>query len=280
MRCFSQLQLVSKFVFSGLFFLSASHAEAFSVGATPEELNGMISNECSGFILDMALPDSAHPLLLTNGHCATEPMMSGTEILGDFPLNRHIGIYGADSKSYTASDVRVIYATMIDTDVAILELPSTTIGARRAKGIQMYPIADSSTVGDTIEVISGEWREKLVCKISYMVDQLLEGDTLSRNVFALGDSCVAKGGFSGSPMFNKNKEVVGLLTTGYDGTGPDCSENNPCELRPGGEKFINADLSYATQVRMIKGCFNSTGNFELNLPSCNLPKPFTRKGRK
>ena len=85
--------------------------------------------------------------------------------------------------------------------------------------------------------------------------------------------CEVIGGTSGSPILAKGQRVVvGINNTGNE-SGQSCTQNNPCEVSPQGEKKILAGRGYGQQTYWFYGCLDSQFQLDLNQESCLLPKP-------
>ena len=80
------------------------------------------------------------------------------------------------------------------------------------------------------------------------------------------------GGSSGSPLFDRTDQVVGMITTTTAGAqaGGDCWLNKPCERTADGARAV-PDTSYAVSVTGLAGCFPD-GVFALTA-GCSLPVP-------
>ncbi len=81
-----------------------------------------------------------------------------------------------------------------------------------------------------------------------------------------------KGGSSGSPVISSlNDGVFGLInTTNIDADSP-CYLGGPCESTTQGVNY-SGNTSYMLSVLGVQGCFNSSGQFDINAPDCKLDK--------
>jgi Trypsin-like peptidase domain len=250
-------------------------------------------SSCTGFFVQPQPNPDAPAYVLTNGHCIDllENLLSPNEIVVD----RSLRTYGrapailtftpnyfaqVDRRRSTFTAKRVLYATMKNNDVALLEL-SVSQKDLMASGITPLQIAAKpAPVGTKIEVIGvpGEsipsthhYLHRVGCSMGATV-RVKEGDYEWKQ--ALRHRCSLVGGMSGSPMLAKGK-VVGIVNTG-GGTGGRrsqlCTLDNPCEISKDGKQQPTANYNYGQLVSKFPGCFTK-GVFNLQQPSCQLEKP-------
>jgi hypothetical protein len=77
------------------------------------------------------------------------------------------------------------------------------------------------------------------------------------------------GGNSGSPVFDPDGNVVGIIntTTVAAAPGGECYLGHPCELAVAGAGMV-ADTSYAIPVDGVAACFTAAGTFDVS--ACDL----------
>ena len=266
------------------FALSLSPVILFSFAAeasrsTQEELNGtarldMAQEFCSAFVINVGRTDDAKAILATNGHCIRDPLLTATEVVGNFKFEGSAGIYGQTVSGYSeivGSGIQVLYGTMKGTDVGILEIP-TTNGELKQKGIHIFSLGEAPSPKSEIKVVSGAWRETYVGSVIGTELTIHEGSWEWINSFSFSDELSRiRGGYSGSPILDSAGNVVGILNTVFAGTSDACSEDNPCEVGKNGEKLTFAQRVYGQQIVGIKSCFGKAGEFDLSLKNCPLP---------
>jgi V8-like Glu-specific endopeptidase len=257
------------------FFLCLNEALAVNgiESATNEDLSGMAKLGCSGALVNVGRKESERALILTNGHCVRSKLLRPGEVLtrGDFDRGV-IGIGG--SKGWVrVRPARIVYATMTDLDVALIEIEESYEKLRRL-GSKVYKIANEKAArGVQVRIISGYWKEKQECYVEDIITELLEADWTWRKSLALSKSCQVRGGYSGSPVFDlATGKIVAVVNTGNE-SGERCTLNNPCEVDQWGRRLVFQDRAYAQPVTAFLGCFTSHGQFELTLETCQLPKP-------
>ncbi|MEK7802474.1 MAG: serine protease [Pseudomonadota bacterium] len=264
----------SAILFQLVFLFIFQNAQAFIDNeATLEELNGMAALNCSGALIDVGGRPQDNAVILTNGHCARQPFLKPNEVVTNIEYNRTPIKITAGKKKVTIQSARVLYATMHQTDLALIELDQTN-GDLADLGAKFSKIAEYAlSAGTEIRVTSGYWREKQDCKILYFVDRLNEGDWRFTNSQALSEGCKVRGGYSGSPIFNHaDGLIIGVVNTVNDGSDKACAVNNPCEDHGRPEPVSHLGRGYGQDVSAVNSCFDSQGKFNLSLPSCKLPK--------
>jgi V8-like Glu-specific endopeptidase len=250
-------------------------------------------SSCTGFFIQSAARSANTPAyVLTNAHCIDliENLLSPTEIV----VNQQLRSYGRNPPilSYTPNYFKgdrnrstyivkkILYATMKNSDVALLEL---NISQRELmlQGISPLALANHpASTGAKIEVIgipgeaipaSEQFIYRSTCPLGPTV-RLKEGGYEWRK--ALRHRCSLLGGMSGSPMISGGK-VVGIVNTG-GGTGgrrsPLCTLDNPCEIGAGGRRQPTTSSNYGQLVHQLTDCFDQ-GIFNLNRSGCQLEKP-------
>lgn len=233
----------------------------------------------AAFIKTSNSPD-AKAYLLTNGHCAQDAFnyTSSNTVNLDYPVSYSTQFnyfHNSQGNTIPVTVNRVSYSTMKDIDLAILQTDKT-IGQMMAFGLQPYPLAPSlPTSGEQI-VISGIPINVGALQLSYC-KQGYKVDVVEKNWHWNGvdnNNCQGiSSGSSGSPVFNVNREVIGVInTTNVGSVGQTCYSGNPCEVGPRGA-LIEADLNYMIPTHQLQSCFDEEGDFNINNQNCSLPKP-------
>jgi V8-like Glu-specific endopeptidase len=264
--------------------LSAEQGRTYNgVGSLENQEKGF----CTAFFLNTGGEGNAPAYAITNGHCYG---------ISFFPTSKEIIVNRSSSMvlkfNYFVNEEtrvrpvlvrRVVYATLKNTDIAILELDTTFKQLVREGFTPLNMDSVPPTVGEPVQVIgipvsgvnpSLSFLHKVVCEV---------GDTVSirEDVYQLDTSirhhCSVVGGMSGSPMISfKSNQVVAIVNTAVNDealTQPECSLNRPCELSNDGKVATFPKENYAQRVNNVLSCFDQKGIFNLNLSSCNLEKP-------
>jgi hypothetical protein len=170
---------------------------------------------------------------------------------------------------------KIVYATMTDTDLALLELNANYSQIRQQTGVEALTLSDHRpAVGVAIEIPSGYWERTYSCMIDGFVNRLKEGDWMFTDSIRYSESgCEVVGGTSGSPIVSVSSgEVIGINNTGNE-SGRRCTINNPCEIDETGAITVLRGRGYGQQTYTLYSCLSATAVFDLSLPGCVLPKP-------
>lgn len=227
--------------------------------------------DCSGSIVRWTTDDQARAVLLTNAHClffippgahAVNRPGSWTPVLFNAEGGLHFERLGR---------TRLLYATMTDTDLALLELP-WSYGELRGAGIPAFEIASQTArAGSDLILASGNERRVDVCRIDAIVDILRSDDPAShtfRKSYRLA-GCSAAHGVSGSPLIVPGSRIVaGIENLRVDGQS--CKDSF-CELQTNGSFAFHARTTYGQRVDGIRRCLSASGQFDLDAASCDLP---------
>jgi hypothetical protein len=261
--------------------------------ATGQKYNGVGSIDvdygvCTGFFIATGNNPKAPAYVLTNGHCQG--------MLGDLPkqneilLNRpsktvFIVNYFHDFKAerMTIPVKRMVYGTMKNNDIAILELTKTYQEMIRA-GITPLALSDRPAQKGDPTLVVGIPSQGVKEKLSFLHAATCQtGDlvNLKEDVYnwkkSIRHNCSIVGGMSGSPMISlKTNRVVGIINTGVNDSAakqPQCSLNRPCEVAPNGTIQTFDRENYGQLVDRIPSCFDREGKFEILQPQCQLERP-------
>ena len=231
-------------------------------------------SNCSGSLVRLkGMPKSRKALVMTNGHCVGFTQMGQVKV--NEPSQRTFSVFNADMKLSKLQATKIVYATQTYTDVTIYE---TTLSYKQIEdqfNVEAFVIEDSLTpIGIDIDVVSGYWEIYTSCKAEAIVPVLREDIWTWKNSVRYSKECMTKGGYSGSPVIEKNtRNVVAIHNTGNNGK-LDCSDNNPCESNESGDvTFQVPNRRYAQQISELYGCFDKSYQFNLDLSTCELAKP-------
>ncbi len=241
---------------------------------------------CTASLVDTETKVAASPAyLITNGHCLgkqgflpsdkavfneTSPSVMIFSYYFDFPQN-------IARKNYKVKNVP--YASMSETDVALIELDGVTFQELREKEITAYKLAKTTPKSGTkIENIgipmSGLKEITLRQSLCTLGDEvsILEGPfsfPTSRRL-----KCSILPGSSGSPVFDdKTKEIIGVMNTTVNDSSSgidDCAINKPCEVDSNNSRTVNTETNYMQTTSFLAKCFTDKGVFDKNLDSCQL----------
>lgn len=238
-------------------------------------------SNCSGsFIRFKNSRDDDAAMVLTNGHCAggSSPfggMLKPGEVY--YQKARRFNMSLLDRSGRTIISLRaekIIYATMTDTDITLLELNQTYKQIREASGVEALLLADQkSEAGVSIEIPSGYWKRTYACQIEAFIPTLKEGDwTFKDSLRYSPTGCDVIGGTSGSPIVSvASGQVIAINNTGNE-SGQRCTMNNPCEVDENGNIRVIRGRGYGQQTYKIYTCVTDRATFDLNKPGCALPR--------
>lgn len=253
---------------------------AFIGQPSPEvgyDFEGIVAlSNCSGSLIrfENSRP-SDEAMILTNGHCISSRMMKPGEVVYKKPTTRKFDLFNSRGVEIGTVNAReLIYATMTDTDMAIYRLRETYNQIQTQFGVRPFTLQSKrADIGQAIQVISGYWKRGYTCKIETFVHQLLEGDWAMRESIRYSrPGCEVIGGTSGSPIIaSGTRTVVGVNNTGNE-SGGRCTTNNPCEVDEKGDVKYEEGFTYGQQTYWVYDCLTASGDFDLNVPSCQLPK--------
>ena len=249
-----------------------SHPKTFT---SNYDFEGIVAlSNCSGSIIKL---DGAHDtdsaLVLTNGHC----FEGGFPAEGTFAANKpsHRTFRVMDSKAQILGSVTakmMLYSTMTRTDITLYKLKETYADIKQNFNVRPLQLsAKHPDVNMPIEVISGYWKKGYSCSIAKFVYQLKEEDWIMNDSIRFTQpGCETIGGTSGSPIvLAGTRTVIGVNNTGSD-DGEQCTENNPCEIDAKGNMTAEKGSAYGQQTYWIYSCLNSSGEFDLQVPNCQL----------
>lgn len=231
---------------------------------------------CSGAVVrwPSALDDD-RAVVITNGHCVRRPFLGARETLVDQEQWRRIELLdGRGDVTMTVRGVRLLYASMYRTDLAVLQLRETYADLA-AGGVTPLSLATSGpSRGDEVRIPSGYWREQRACTTTGTAYRLHEQDwDWWRSIrLPARDGCAIRGGYSGSPIVSRATGlVVGIANTGYVG-GRRCIDS-ACEENRRGDVRMVRHMNYGQQTSWLLTCVGADRSFDLGTPGCRLAKP-------
>lgn len=245
------------------------------VGSTYNFEGILALSGCSGSLVrfDDSL-DSDPGLVLTNGHCVS--MMSPGAVIVNRPAIRSFDILSqTGSKVGTIRSDILVYATMTKTDFALYRLQLSYQEIRERYNTEALLLArDLPEVGLPIEIISGYWKRGYSCEIESYAYTLKEGNWLfESSVRYSRPGCEVIGGTSGSPVLAAGTRTVVAVNNTINERGARCTINNPCEIDESGEVTYEKGFGYAQQTSWIYTCRNESGDIDLSVDGCLLPRP-------
>ncbi|WP_310486556.1 serine protease [Chamaesiphon sp. VAR_69_metabat_338] len=243
---------------------------------------------CTGFLFSTGVHPKAPAYVLTNGHCqgSARKLPGNREIIVNRSTKTQFTVnYFHDFKAdrLTIPVKRLVYGTMKNTDIAILEL-SKTQQELIAAGIVPLQIAAAPPVAGEPAIVVGVPSEGVKDELNFLhavTCQTGELANVKEDVYnwqkSLRHRCSIVGGMSGSPMISlKTNRVVGIINTGVNDNAtkqPQCSINRPCEVAQNGAIQTFPQENYGQLVDRIPSCFNPQGVFDLDRASCQLERP-------
>jgi Trypsin-like peptidase domain len=260
---------------------------------TGQKYNGVGSIDvdygvCTGFFISTGNNPQAPAYVLTNGHC--QGLLSELPNQNEVRLNRpsktvFIVNYFHDfrAKRMTIPVKQMVYGTMKDNDIAILELTKTYQEMLQA-GISPLTLSDRPVSKGEPTLVVGIPSQGVKEKLSFLhaaTCQTGELVNLKEDIYnwkkSIRHNCSIVGGMSGSPMISlKTNRVIGIINTGVNDSAakqPQCSLNRPCEISPNGTVQTFDRENYGQLVDRIPSCFDRNGRFEILQPTCQLERP-------
>lgn len=241
------------------------------------DFEGIIAlSNCSGSLVRFEdSTDSEPAMVLTNGHCLGGGFLNPGEVVFNKKANRTFTVLSKMASSLGKLNAeKILYGTMTKTDMALYQVKETY--AQILTDFNVVPLTLSSHYAEPqteIEIVSGYWKKGYGCKHNGLVHQLKEGDWVWEDSIRFSQpGCETIPGTSGSPIIARGtKVVIGVNNTGNE-SGEKCTVNNPCEIDSEGKVTYQKGLSYGQQTAWVYGCLGANHEWDLNLPTCRLPK--------
>ncbi|RYZ97182.1 MAG: serine protease [Proteobacteria bacterium] len=238
---------------------------------------------CSGVLAKAPGAKTSDPaLILTNGHCLDfRPVHGGNDHLPAPGVRYHnlrqenllqgIGIsVQAYSGRESLSPSQVVFASMDEADVAIIELNETYAAVAERLRIEPIPLSFALPIpGTKISVMAGYYNRIISCPLGEAV-RTQEGPYRWPHSVRLGTTCEIYPGVSGSPVISDaTGEAFALANTHYSASDTLCSIHNPCEMGEGGHPRAGAiEQAYAFQFAPLALCFTAEGRPDFSAPRC------------
>ncbi len=243
---------------------------------------------CTGFSISTGQNANAPAYVLTNGHCqgSMSKLPGDREIIVDRSTKTQFTVnYFHDFKAerLTIPVKRLVYGTMKNNDIAILEL-TTTQGELLKAGITPLQIATKpAELGEPLLVV-GVPSEGVKQELNFLHAATCRAGAVANvreDIYnwknSIRHQCSIVGGMSGSPMISlKTQQVVGIVNTGVNDNAvkqPQCSLNRPCEVVKNGSIQTFPQENYGQSIDRIPSCFDKQGRFNLHQPTCQLERP-------
>lgn len=237
---------------------------------------------CSGvFIAPKGAEENSPAYILSNGHCIG-PLLPPKSALFDIktPNTMTFNLFvGTSQERLLIASKIVRYASMVDTDLAIVELDSS-FGALVASGINPLQLAEKRPkTGDPVINIgipaAGIASDRLGLRGS--VCSYLDTVALREGPYTFSSSirvqCSVLGGSSGSPIILQGTgQIAALINTtpvDMDAFKEDCEINRPCEVDSTGT-VLRSQYNYAQDVVSLTKCFDSKASFDRGQAACDL----------
>ena len=231
---------------------------------------------CSGALVRWpASLDTDPAVVLTNGHCVRSPLLGAREVLVDQKRWTPIELLARRGHAdMSVRGVRLQYASMYRTDVAVLRLRET-YAELVAGGVTPFSLATRGpSRGDEVRIPSGFWSEQRACTTAGTAYRLheREWDWWHSIRLPAREGCGIRGGYSGSPIVSRETgEVVGIANTGYVG-GRRCVDSACEEDRRGRVRTVR-HMNYGQQTWWLLTCIGSDRSLDLDVTGCRLAKP-------
>ena len=243
---------------------------------------------CTGFLFSTGTQPTAPAYVLTNGHCqgsATRLPDSREIIVNRSTKTKFIVNYFHDFKPdrLTIRVKRLVYGTMKNNDIAILELTKMQQDLTKAGIVPLQIAVKPPSLGEPLAIV-GVPSEGVKDELNFLhITDCKVGElaNVKEDIYnwkkSIRHRCSTIGGMSGSPMISlKTNRVVGILNTGVNDNAakqPQCSINRPCEVSKDGSIQTFPQENYGQLVDRIPSCFDRRGIFNLRQSTCKLERP-------
>ncbi len=246
---------------------------------------------CTASLIKTSGNDNRPAYLVTNGHCAINPPDPSKVIYKDqdaLDIEANVSFFYYKKRIQAGTTLKfatdkVVFYSMLNTDIALIRLKSTNFQELTAKGVKSYELAARAASGTPIYNIAVP--QSGVTDINLKIASCFLGDSVSleEGDFSFNDSfrftqCSIVGGSSGSPIFAKeSNKIIGLVNTTANDADlykDDCSLNKPCEVAADGSKKTSLGINYGQFIDLIAGCFNSEGFYDYKQTDCKITKKY------
>ena len=229
-----------------------------------------LSNFSGSIVRFSGMPDTAHAIAMTNGHCLGGEfggLIEPGTVVKDQASNRSMRVYNKNQKLVSISATKVLYATMTNTDVTLFELQDTYASLSK-KGVDSFNLdTNHPSIGTQMDIVSGYWDRGYRCNVDAFIYELKEADwTMTDSIRYTSSGCNTIGGTSGSPIIQTGtRTVIGINNTGNE-NGERCTMDNPCEVDAQGNVVVNAHASYGQETYQINTCLTVDFQIDLDKP--------------
>lgn len=242
--------------------------------AAPNFSGAIALSNCSGSVVRWQTSQASDKaLVLTNGHCYD--FMGAHEVVVNKPSGRSVTLLSANgSTAGTVSTVRLLYATMSRTDVALYQLSKSYRDLQSTYGVPAFTLASTKPAPENqaIQVLSGYWKIAYNCNLNGFAYRLHEDVWTWRTSLRYSDGgCQVIGGTSGSPVLDSSRTQIGINNT-INENGRRCTINNPCEEDRNGNISVHLHRGYGQETWIFYTCL-SNNLITLSKPGCRLPSP-------
>lgn len=232
----------------------------------------MALSGCSGAVVKFTNDENAKALVLTNGHCVGMLDDGPTAVYSHRPYSSTARAFKNYQNTFSARTTEILYGMMAPHDLALLQL-NVSYKELTEQGVKSFGLdATPAPVGESIYLASGYFKDVHQCDVVGIIYRIVEDIWTNENSYKYRD-CGSRHGTSGSPLISaRTNLIIGVNYTGND-SGERCTYNNPCEVDENGNVTVEEGAGYGDQIYKILTCVNTTGNFDLTVPGCLLPKP-------
>lgn len=238
------------------------------------DFNGIVkTDQCSGAVIHFSgQPRTNFAYVLTNGHCLKRKKMMPANLTISNKKNRlKMKVYSKSLKTIKIRATKLVYATMDDTDVALYKINKTY--AKLAElGVDPFELdSERPTIFEQVDIVSGYWNRGYQCEIKRFIYKIREGKYTWFDSLALSShDCNIVDGVSGSPIVRRGRRTVVAIINSGNEKGRLCTQENPCEVDPQGNRIIDQSVSYGQQTYQIYSCLTPDFQIDLTIPGCQL----------
>ena len=118
-------------------------------------------SNCSGSLIILEnMPTTAKALVLTNGHCLSLPggFLRPGRVLVNQTVNRAMRVFDSNMRLFNLKAVKIVYATMTDTDATLYELNETYDQILARTNVRPLLLAPTHPLEHIqVNIVSGYW---------------------------------------------------------------------------------------------------------------------------
>ncbi|GAA3359791.1 S1 family peptidase [Saccharopolyspora gregorii] len=231
--------------------------------------------ECHGSVVRTATARPDDPALaLTNGHCLPSGRPAPGSAVVDRPADLAEPVTIKDSAGYslaTSRAVRLEYATMTGTDIALYRLDKT-YAQLGAEGATVFRLPTTPLrAGDRMFLSRLDGRPE--CAVEAVPRHLREDGYQQDDPvrYAPSDTCASRPGDSGAALLSPDERTIVGINNTSNRDGEQCTNDNPCEVDENGDVTAVRGRSYGQQVHLISACLAAGSRWDGSRPGCALP---------